>query len=216
MNRKVLFIGTVVVLLASFIIGAALYDRSRQQSQGALAGASAAVFSRSHPPTLGSEQAKVHIVEFLDPACETCAQFYPHVKALLRENPGRIRVSIRHIPLHPGSAEIVQALEASRKQGRYWQTLEALFANQGQWVQNHVASIDRAWPVLAASGLNVDQLRTDMNDPDVARNMGTDREDAQALKVTMTPEYFVNGRPLPSFGLQQLRDLVAAQVSAAY
>ena len=30
-----------------------------------------------YSPTQGNPEAKVHIVEFLDPACETCASFYP-------------------------------------------------------------------------------------------------------------------------------------------
>jgi protein-disulfide isomerase len=38
--------------------------------------------------------------------------------------------------------------------------------------------------------------------------MQRDIDDARSLKVTATPEYFVNGRSLPSFGLQQLQDLV--------
>jgi protein-disulfide isomerase len=28
------------------------------------------------------------------------------------------------------------------------------------------------------------------------------------MNVTMTPEYFVNGKPLPSFGFEQLQTLV--------
>ena len=70
--------------------------------------------------------------------------------------------------------------------------------------------------MLAESGLNVDQLKADMNDPEVARNLQADAADAKALNVTMTPEYFVNGRPLPSFGLEQLRALVAQAVRDAY
>jgi hypothetical protein len=42
--------------------------------------------------------------------------------------------------------------------------------------------------------------------------MQRDLNDAMALKVTKTPEYFVNGRPLPSFGAQQLLDLVAEEL----
>ncbi len=33
-------------------------------------------------------------------------------------------------------------------------------------------------------------------------------QDAKTLKVTATPEYFVNGRGLPEFGYDQLRKLV--------
>jgi hypothetical protein len=32
--------------------------------------------------------------------------------------------------------------------------------------------------------------------------------------VTKTPEYFVNGRPLPSFGFEQLRTLVDEELAA--
>jgi protein-disulfide isomerase len=28
------------------------------------------------------------------------------------------------------------------------------------------------------------------------------------MNVTMTPEYFVNGKPMPSFGYEQLKQLV--------
>ena len=36
------------------------------------------------------------------------------------------------------------------------------------------------------------------------------------LKVSATPEYFVNGRPLPSFGQQQLLDLVREELGKHY
>jgi hypothetical protein len=46
--------------------------------------------------------------------------------------------------------------------------------------------------------------------------MEQDRNDAVTLKVTATPEYFVNGRPMPSFGLQQLQTLVSEALQSAY
>src|SRR5574341_764753 len=36
---------------------------------------------RAHSPTLGDASAKVHIVEFFDPACGTCRDFYPFVRS---------------------------------------------------------------------------------------------------------------------------------------
>jgi protein-disulfide isomerase len=56
----------------------------------------------------------------------------------------------------------------------------------------------------------------DMNAPEVLQRMEQDRNDAVALKVTATPEYFVNGRPMPSFGEQQLRMLVSEALQSAY
>jgi hypothetical protein len=38
-------------------------------------------------------------------------------------------------------------------------------------------------------------------------------EDVSALKVTQTPTFFVNARPLTEFGQRQLFDLVQAEVT---
>jgi protein-disulfide isomerase len=43
--------------------------------------------------------------------------------------------------------------------------------------------------------------------------MEQDKNDSILLKVSATPEYFVNGRQLPSFGQQQLADLIREELS---
>ena len=40
--------------------------------------------------------------------------------------------------------------------------------------------------------------------------------DGRALKVRATPEFFVNGRPMPSFGWEQLQQLVETAVAETY
>jgi len=169
-----------------------------------------------HAPTVGEPTAKVHIVEFLDPACETCAVFYPMVKQMLAENRGKIRLSLRHIPLHQGADTVVAMLEASRKQDKYWPALEALLGTQQLWVQHHVVLPAMARQVVASVVPDMAKLAADMNAPDVLQRMAQDRSDAQKLGVKQTPEYFVNGRQMESFGRQQLQDLVRQALSAAY
>lgn len=56
----------------------------------------------------------------------------------------------------------------------------------------------------------------DMNGVEILQRIEQDKQDAIALKVSATPEYFVNGRPLPSFGQQQLLDLVRDELQKAY
>jgi protein-disulfide isomerase len=169
-----------------------------------------------HSPTAGEETAKVHVVEFLDPACETCATFYPLIKQLMAENPKRIRVSIRHVPFHKGSDTVVAMLEASRKQDKYWPTLETLLATQELWTIDHVAHPDLARKALAGVGLDWERLAADMKSPEVGERMTLDRAEAAQLKVTKTPEYFVNGRQMATFGRQQLRRLVLEEIARAY
>ena len=43
---------------------------------------------RPHSPIMGRADAPVTIVEFFDPACETCRAFYPIVKKIMAEHPG--------------------------------------------------------------------------------------------------------------------------------
>lgn len=171
-----------------------------------------AALASEHAPTIGDAGAKVHIVEFLDPACGTCALFYPMVKGWMAEVPGQIRLSIRHLPFHEGVDYVVRILEASRNQDKYWETLETLLASQQQWVQNHVVQPDRVLPAIASVGLDIAQLQGDMNSAEVRERMEKDLADSKALKVVATPEYFVNGRQLPSFGQEQLANLVREEL----
>ena len=52
-----------------------------------------------------------------------------------------------------------------------------------------------------------------MGAPEIANVVAQDVEDARILNVTKTPEYFVNGRPLPSFGFEQLKKLIDAALN---
>lgn len=175
-----------------------------------------AELASENAPSIGEATAKVHIVEFLDPACETCAQFYPIVKQMLRDNPGKIRLSLRHIPLHQGSDVVVAMLEAARKQGKYFQTLERLLATQNEWVPRHVVLPDRVRAVVESVGLDMAQLQADMNTPEIAQRVARDRDDAAKLGVKQTPEYFVNGKQMTSFGREQLQRLVSDALAKAY
>ena len=215
-RRRGIVIGAVVAVLLAIVVGTLLYKGDRQQASQGAATANHDPLASAHSPMLGDAGAKVHIVEFIDPACETCAQFFPLVKQLMAENPNRIRLSIRHVAFHDGSDYVVKLLEASRKQDKYLPTLEALLASQAQWAPHHTVQPDLVLQAIAGVGLNIEQLVVDMNSPEVAQRMEQDRNDAVTLKVTATPEYFVNGRPMPSFGLQQLQTLVSEALQSAY
>lgn len=168
---------------------------------------------RAHSPSMGKADAPVVIVEFLDPACETCSNFYPMVKQLMARHPDRIRLVVRYAPFHKGSDKVVAVLEAARRQGKFWPALEALLQSQKDWVANHTAKADLIWAPLDGVGLNMEQLAIDMTAPDLKQAVAKDLADANTLGVSQTPEYFVNGRPLPSFGFEQLQQLVGEELA---
>ena len=215
----VILVGAIfVVILATLTATIVIQDEGTvtAETEQQIAAEYAAALASDHSPSIGDPAAKVHIVEFLDPACETCALFYPMVKQWLNEVPGKMRLSVRHVPFHSGSEYAVRVLEASREQGKYWETLEALLATQRQWTQNHTVLQDRILPAIEGVGLNIDKLMDDMNRMDVMVRMERDQKDAVTLQVRATPEYYVNGRPLPSFGREQLAALVREELEKAY
>ena len=210
MNRKTLFISVAGLLLLVFAVAAVLYQQSASEirNQSAL--------EREGAPIKGPNDAKVTIVEFLDPACGTCRDFYPLVKRLIDQYPGKVRVMIRYAPLHPGSDQVVKMLEAARYQGKFWQALELLFRSQDRWVVNHKSQPMHALAVFRFLGLDMEQLSADMKRPELIQTIQRDVQDGQTLKVRATPEFFVNGRPMPSFGYAQLSRLVKEAVADAY
>ncbi|MDH5324003.1 MAG: thioredoxin domain-containing protein [Gammaproteobacteria bacterium] len=176
----------------------------------------AAGLIRDHSPTLGSDNAKVTIVEFFDPACGTCKAFYPFVKRLMAKNPGKIRLVLRYAAFHEGSDAVVKLLEAARLQNKFWETLEAVYESQPIWVSNHKAHIEKLWMLLGGVGLNLKQAQADMEKPMMVTRLQQDMADARRLQVTKTPGFFVNGQPLQQFGYEPLQRLVESQISQNY
>ena len=215
MKQKLLFAAAAAALLAAFALGALIYQTRQGEQSAQLAERNRATLVRMHSPTVGRADAPVEIVEFLDPACGTCRAFYPAVKQMLAANPDRIRLVLRYAPFHEGSDRVVAMLEGARKQGKFWPALEAVLAAQSDWVVNHRGQVERVWKHLEGLGLNLEQVRADMTAPEIARAIAQDVEDARALNVTQTPEFFVNGKPLPSFGYEQLKGLVDEALASA-
>jgi len=156
---------------------------------------------------MGKVDAQVVIVEFLDPACETCREFYPMVKQMMAASPDKIRIVLRYAPFHAGSDKVVAMLEAARRQGKFWQRSKPCWkispidaasrSQRGECMETHRGH---------RSEHGADGLRYDL--PEIASVIAQDLADAKTLNVTMTPEFFVNGKPLPSFGFEQLKALV--------
>ena len=212
LNPTTLAAAIVGILAIALVVAALLYDNNEAGPSGDDDAARQEALASKGAPMLGDPGAQVHIVEFLDPACETCAIFFPMVKDWMAQVPGQIRLSVRHVAFHSGSDYAVRVLEASRIQGKYWETLEALLMSQRQWTQNHVVQPDKIGPAIAGVGLDMEQLMADMDSAEVLQRIERDKQDAITLKVSKTPDYYVNGRPLPSFGQQQLADLIREEL----
>lgn len=229
-SKKITVSALVAIVLVFFFLGMNAYQKRVQQSQAEKV---SQVVSQSnqpadgqtkpidnrlvrfHSPVFGPSTAPVAIVEFFDPACETCRAFYPIVKNILAQYPNDVRLVIRYAPFHAGSDQVVKLLEASKRQNKYQPVLESLLAAQPQWADHGQPNLDLAYQAAEAAGLDIKKAQADAQGSDIAAVLKQDIEDLTALEVTKTPTFFVNGRGLPSFGDQQLMALVAEEVAKA-
>lgn len=225
MNKNAIIGATIGVLVAAFAIGAYSYkgqeavqaEKAATPADPGAAAARTALLERKGAQRIGSESAKVVVVEFFDPACETCAEFAPRMKSLAQQSGGRVAVIERYAPLHPGSTEVAVLLEATAKQDKYFEALELLFEHQAEWASHQgPPNMDVVMALLEKGGIDIVRLNTDKNDPAVRAAVAEDDADRKGLGVTQTPEFFVNGRPLPSWGWRQLTELVAQEADRQY
>lgn len=216
MNRYVWVLGTAAVAVGAFVVGVSLYSAKTGERAAAAVSSHQEALVRAHAPVYGSPTAKVTIVEFFDPSCETCRAFYPLVKSMVNASFGQVNLVVRYAPFHQGSDQAVKILEAARMQGKYWEATEAALAAQPVWAPHHAPRPELIWDYLEPTGLDIAKARQDMNDPRIAALLAQDVKDVEALGVTRTPGFFVNGKPLTDFGANQLKALVDEALQQAY
>ncbi len=218
MKKPTIVIASALVVALVFGGGAYYYKAQQAQEISKLAGAEESVFVRAASPSLGAESAKVQVVEFFDPACESCRMMFPYVKSLMRANDGKLRLTLRYATFHEGSDYVVKVLEAARMQGQdiYWKSLEAVLANQPTWAEHGRPNPQLVWDYLAGTGLDIQKAKQDMNDARIAELLKQDAKDLATLKVNKTPSFFVNGKSLKEFGPNGLRAQVENEIRTAY
>jgi len=205
-------------LLAVFLIAGFIYKSQQAQRLEGIAQATYTYspLEREHSARKGSADAKVVLVEFFDPACETCRVFSKYVDKILTAHSGKVRLVLRYAPLHQGSGTMVRILEAAKLQGKYWETLQVMYETQPHWASHHHPQPEKIWQFLPSAGVDIDRIRIDMNRPQAQQALAQDIADGATLGVRKTPQFFVNGKPLVSFGFQQLQALVESEVAAQY
>ena len=188
MNRRAIMLSVVAVAVAVF--AAAAWFTTRPASVAATATVppeQSEALLRSYSPILGPEDAPVTIVEFFDPACETCRAFYPVVKQLMQQYPIEVRLVIRYAPFHQGSEQVVKLLESARRQDKYLAVLEAVLAAQPQWADHGKPNLELAYKAAEHAGLDMSRALADMAAPALDAVVLQDVRDLTALKVEKTP-----------------------------
>jgi protein-disulfide isomerase len=185
MKRYLPFLIVVVVALATFGSGFALY---RARKPAALKDAAA---SGIH--VRGKSSAPVTIEEFGDFQCPPCGTMSGVLKKLEEEEGPRLRVIFHHFPLaiHVHARAAAIAAEAADEQGRFWEMHDVLYKEQSLWAKE--PEVNALFEGYARSiGLDVERFKKDLAKPEVAARIDADQKLGASRGVTSTPTLFVN------------------------
>ncbi|SNR26172.1 disulfide bond formation protein DsbA [Paracoccus sediminis] len=217
MNRRTVVVGALAVGAGTFAAGS-WYVARRQEAEQAAAvretlQAQPDALVRPHSPILGPADAPVSVVEFFDPSCEACRAFHPVINELRRQYPDQLRVVLRYTPFHEGSDEAVRILEVARRQNLFEPVLDVLFDQQPAWALHGQPNMDLAWNAAGEAGLDLSRAESERLHPEITGILNQDMADVQAMQITGTPTFFVNGERLTELSIQNLRTAVSDAVA---
>jgi len=155
-------------------------------------------------PVGGNPAGSVTVVEFFDYNCPYCRRVAPTVVDLEEADPD-LRLVYKEFPiLGPGSQFAARAALASRRQGKYVPFHNALMQATEQVTEESV--IETAGEV----GLDIEQLRADMQAPTIQAAIARNLQLADALGITGTPSFIIGDEVVPgAVDLRTLQSLIA-------
>lgn len=163
---------------------------AEQALQAALKASRQELLASPSSPTGGAADGDVTLVEFFDYQSPAAKATEPHLASALRAD-GRVRVVYKELPqLGPGSLVAAKAALAARKQGKYEALHQALLASKDKLDNEALLALARA------AGLDLARLKTDMESPDVAREIAANLALAERLEIRKTPWFLVSGTVL--------------------
>ena len=156
--------------------------KKTQQTAGTFA---TPLLHQPNDPVAGNPNGKISVVEFFDYQCPHCVDMAPVIEGVIKANPD-IRIVFKEFPIRgPLSDLAARAALAANKQGKYYQFSHALLTS------NQPLSEELIYKTAEKVGLNVDQLKKDINDPTISEQLKNNTKLAQDLKLFGTPAFFI-------------------------
>ena len=144
-------------------------------------------------PALGPEDAPVVLVEFSDFQCPFCRTVQATLKTLHERYGDKLRIVHRDFPLdarHRAARRAAEAARCAAEQNAFWPFSDELYRTQLLGVDAELTAI--AQRLKLDTGAFTSCLESKRHAVTVQRGV----VDGKALGVTVTPSFFINGRPL--------------------
>lgn len=163
-------------------------------------------------PVRGPADAPITIIAFSDFQCPFCARGHETMEQLRALHGPKLRFVFKHFPLpgHPLGALASRASFAAAEAGKFWGFHDAVFALGGRYDQSDLLEIGDQL------GIPRDKLEEAMTTEANDSRIEADIELGIRLRVSGTPAYFINGRPIVgALPLLDFRMLIVEELARA-
>ena len=134
-------------------------DEQDAKQQKAISKNADKIYRSPETPVAANPDGDVTMVEFFDYNCGYCKRAMPEIVKLVGED-AKVKLVLKELPIFgDDSIAAAKAALAAKKQGKYYEMHQKLFSEPGK------ADLDKALRVAQELGLDVDQLKKDMDDP---------------------------------------------------
>lgn len=152
---------------------------------------------RADSNKIGTDSAKVKIVEFGDFQCPACGVAHPTVKQIINDYQDKVQFVFRNFPLpmHLNAKIAAQAAEASGEQGKYWEMHDLLYEKQNEW-ESSTNPMSVFTEYAKSLNLDINTFQKNIQDSKYTNKITEDQNDGNALNVNATPTFFINGQKI--------------------
>jgi protein-disulfide isomerase len=141
----------------------------------------------------GNPKGDVTMVEFFDYNCGWCKKSVPEVVRLI-ETDKNLRFVLVEFPIFgEGSEYAARAALAAKRQNKYWELHLSMLQHEGKIDS---AVVDQ---LAEAQGLDMAQLKKDMEDPAIAAVISANQSLAQSLAINGTPAFIIDQMVVPGY-----------------
>lgn len=208
MKTETKVLGIILLITAVLLFGGISVLSKNSGSSKTIEGTATLQIDYSKGQKIGSDSAKVKLVEFSDFQCPACRAAEPFIKQVVSSYGDQVQFIYRHFPLpqHKFARQTATLAETAGEQGKFWEMHDKIFETQTEW-----SDLADATPFFLelAKELNLDEakVKQELEQDSFKAKIDDDTAEGRSAGVNSTPTFFLNGRKL---NLQKFEDLNTA------
>ncbi len=148
---------------------------------------------------LGATDPEVKLEYYADLQSETSRLVYFTIREAMQQTSDYAQLSFKHYPLAnlDKSQQAAEAAEAAGRQGKFWEMIEIIYADQPEWKNDDPAAFRKRLSGYAGSIMLKDsQFKSDLDDGSIGAVISQNIVSGNEVPVREAPAVVVNGTAL--------------------